>query len=259
LHAPYIIPLSSVYPHFPHIVFHRLQLFSIRTYFVHHIPQTIYALYWIWTLVSHIAIGGFICVSLVGTHPFVYRSLAIPSSIIGLIQITGFRCLGDLFCYAHSYLMLCRLLVFISFSIILLTFIHTLLFVFVSSARNLRSQPLQDQLTLSFSDSIFSFYSTSPDESSSMHKHPHTTNVSNLAHQRLYKYPVCMPKLHYKGEVEGFVKGQDTLIIPKGYDYSNLTAAQTFTAYKTVDQKVKPVSGTFPQDALVRCWWLRRH
>jgi len=61
-----------------------------------------------------------------------------------------------------------------------------------------------------------------------------------------------MPKLHYKGEIESFVKGQGTLIISEGCDYSILTAAQIFIAYKIVDCKVKSVSRTFLQDALVR-------
>jgi len=30
-----------------------------------------------------------------------------------------------------------------------------------------------------------------------------------------------------------------------------IEAAKAFTAYKKVDRKIKPVSGTFPQDALV--------
>src|SRR5882762_9760261 len=182
------------------------------------------------------------------------------NELLRTLQITGFRCLGDLFCYAHSYLMLCRLLIFISFRIILLIFIYALLFVliifqyfvFVFLAQNLRSQPLQDQLALSFSDSIFLLYNTSVNTSSSMHMHPHIINVSNLAHQRLYKYPAHMPKLHYKGEIESFVKGQGTLIISEGCDYSILTAAQIFIAYKIVDCKVKSVSRTFLQDALVR-------
>ena len=251
----------ALYPRFPHTKFRHKHSppVLVWTHFVHHIPRTVHVLFKIWTLVSYIAIGGLICVSLFGTHPFVYRSLAIPSCIIGLIRITRFGCLGHLLCYAHSYFTLSCLLVIISFRIILLTFLHALLFVltifqyfvFVFSARKLRSQPPQDQLALSFSDSIFSLYSTSADTSSSTHT-PHTTNVSNSAHQKLFKYPARMPKLYYKGEIESFVRGQDTLIISEGCDYSILTAAQIFTAYKTVDRKVKPVSGTFPQDALVR-------
>jgi len=53
-------------------------------------------------------------------------------------------------------------------------------------------------------------------------------------------------------EVEEFVKGEDTLLISMEHLQEDMRAAQIFTAYKPVDRRVKPVSGTFPQDALVR-------
>jgi transposase InsO family protein len=59
-------------------------------------------------------------------------------------------------------------------------------------------------------------------------------------------------KIYYKGEVEDFEAGSDLVIIPEKYSREELEVAEIFTAYKTVDRKVKPVSGTFPQDALVR-------
>ena len=59
-------------------------------------------------------------------------------------------------------------------------------------------------------------------------------------------------KLYYRGEVKDYVPGRDLVIISENYESRDLNAARSFTAYKTVDRKVKPVSGTFPQEALVR-------
>jgi hypothetical protein len=57
--------------------------------------------------------------------------------------------------------------------------------------------------------------------------------------------------IFYRGEVEEFVSGSDLVIIPENFGIEELEEVEIFTAYKTVDKKVKPVSGTFPQDALV--------
>ncbi|KIM71028.1 hypothetical protein PILCRDRAFT_26851, partial [Piloderma croceum F 1598] len=35
-------------------------------------------------------------------------------------------------------------------------------------------------------------------------------------------------------------------------DLQSLQAARVYTAYKPVDRRVRPISGTFPQEALVR-------
>jgi hypothetical protein len=59
-------------------------------------------------------------------------------------------------------------------------------------------------------------------------------------------------QLHFLGEVENFVLGEDLILIPENYSNYDLLSARAFTAYKPVDKRVKPVSGTFPQDALVR-------
>jgi hypothetical protein len=59
-------------------------------------------------------------------------------------------------------------------------------------------------------------------------------------------------KLHFLGEIEDFVPGEDIILIPEDYDDYDLHSAQVYTAYKPVDRRVRPVSGTFPQDALVR-------
>jgi RNase H-like domain found in reverse transcriptase/Integrase zinc binding domain len=59
-------------------------------------------------------------------------------------------------------------------------------------------------------------------------------------------------KLYFKGEIEDFVRGKDTLLLSENFTQSELLSAQAFTAYKTVDHRVRPVSGTFPQEARVR-------
>lgn len=59
------------------------------------------------------------------------------------------------------------------------------------------------------------------------------------------------PQLWFEGEVEDFVPGEDTLLICEGDGEEIVMSARTFTMYKTVNKKVKPVSETFPQEALV--------
>jgi transposase InsO family protein len=59
-------------------------------------------------------------------------------------------------------------------------------------------------------------------------------------------------KLYFGGELEEFVPGEDLILIPEDFLNRDLEIAQAFTAYKTVDKRVKPVSGTFPQEALVK-------
>ena len=61
-----------------------------------------------------------------------------------------------------------------------------------------------------------------------------------------------IPKLYLDDEIEYFVKGEDVLLIPEDHSNQDLTEAQAFTAYKPVDRRVRPVSGTFPQEALVK-------
>lgn len=45
---------------------------------------------------------------------------------------------------------------------------------------------------------------------------------------------------------------EDLVLIAEGLPNADFELVQAFTAYKTVDRRVKPVSGTFPQEALVR-------
>ena len=59
-------------------------------------------------------------------------------------------------------------------------------------------------------------------------------------------------KLYFRGELEGFIKGEDTLLIPDDCEASHIHSAQSFTAYKPVDRRVRPISGPFPQEALVQ-------
>ena len=59
-------------------------------------------------------------------------------------------------------------------------------------------------------------------------------------------------KLYFKNEVENFDHKEDFILIPGYADKFDFDAAKAFTAYKKVDKKIKPVSGTFPQDALVK-------
>jgi hypothetical protein len=52
-------------------------------------------------------------------------------------------------------------------------------------------------------------------------------------------------------EVEGFIQGEDKVLISEQSSIEQIEAAQAFTAYKPVDRRVRPISGTFPQEALV--------
>jgi len=58
--------------------------------------------------------------------------------------------------------------------------------------------------------------------------------------------------LHFEGESEGLNPQEDFILIPGDADQAHFESAKIFTAYKKVDKKVKPVSGTFPQEALVK-------
>ena len=58
--------------------------------------------------------------------------------------------------------------------------------------------------------------------------------------------------LHFEDEAEDFNLHEDFILIPGGAHYLDFEAAKAYTAYKKVDRKIKPVSGTFPQNALVR-------
>jgi hypothetical protein len=64
--------------------------------------------------------------------------------------------------------------------------------------------------------------------------------------------PFKCNKLHFGDEAECFIKGEDKLLISQDYDLQSLQAARVYTAYKPVDRRVRPISGTFPQEALVR-------
>ena len=98
------------------------------------------------------------------------------------------------------------------------------------------------------------FYISLPDHSC------HEAKPAKQGHVRHMSYvptetqmiPFKCNKLHFGDEIECFIKGEDKLLIPEDYEMHSLQAAQIFTAYKPVDRRVRPISGTFPQEALVR-------
>ena len=64
-------------------------------------------------------------------------------------------------------------------------------------------------------------------------------------------YRIQGSKIYFENELEDLEAG-DVILIAGCASESEIEAAEAFTAYKKVDRKVKPVSGTFPQEALVR-------
>jgi hypothetical protein len=76
--------------------------------------------------------------------------------------------------------------------------------------------------------------------------HSHSSPNFN---RHLYTYT---NRLHFMNEVDTFIKGEDIILLPEDCRKADLIAAQTLTAYKPVDRRVRPISGTFPQEALVR-------
>ena len=59
-------------------------------------------------------------------------------------------------------------------------------------------------------------------------------------------------KLFFQDELEDLEIEDDIILVFGSIGGLEIEAAITFTAYKKVDRKVKPVSGTFPQNALVQ-------
>jgi hypothetical protein len=66
-----------------------------------------------------------------------------------------------------------------------------------------------------------------------------------------HDYKILRSKIYFENELEDLEAG-DVILIAGSASESEIEAAEAFTAYKKVDRKVKPVSGTFPQEALVR-------
>ena len=66
------------------------------------------------------------------------------------------------------------------------------------------------------------------------------------------RFGLATNNLYFDGEIEDFDLQEDFILIPAGAQDLDFEAARAYTAYKKVDRKVKPVSGTFPQDALVK-------
>jgi hypothetical protein len=60
-----------------------------------------------------------------------------------------------------------------------------------------------------------------------------------------------LQNLSFIGDEDKFDPEEDIIIIPDNYDLETSFSAKAYTAYKTVDKKIKPVSGTFPESARV--------
>jgi hypothetical protein len=65
----------------------------------------------------------------------------------------------------------------------------------------------------------------------------------------MYKFP-NIRDLSFAGENDEFNPEEDIILVPADFDQPE-TYGNTFTAYKSVDKKIKPVSGTFPEAARV--------
>ena len=59
--------------------------------------------------------------------------------------------------------------------------------------------------------------------------------ISRSSGHKPFNYGLQQNKLHYQQEVEGFVKGEDIVLIMEG-DEESLVHARSFTAYKPVDR-----------------------
>jgi hypothetical protein len=81
---------------------------------------------------------------------------------------------------------------------------------------------------------------------------PHLGRFSHENPYLEYRPRASTCKLHFGGEEEHFIQGEDTLIIPIDSRRSDLISAHSFTTYKPVGRRVRPISGAFPQEALVR-------
>lgn len=75
---------------------------------------------------------------------------------------------------------------------------------------------------------------------------PHTNSELVMGS---YEFP-RIQDLSFAGEDDEFNPEEDVLLIPADFDLFEETN-NTFTAYKSVDKKIKPVSGTFPEAARV--------
>ena len=144
------------------------------------------------------------------------------------------------------------LLTAIRFSILVLTIVQQFVLVFLGSeVEDLRDSDSFHHLSTVQTD--FTSYLVS--ELSCRRKQEESPRLGKFSHETPYseyreRASTC--KLYFEEEVEDFVQGEDTLLIPMDFERRDLVSARSFTAYKPVDRRVRPISGTFPQEALVR-------
>ena len=147
----------------------------------------------------------------------------------------------------HSFILL---LVLLGVLFVLKLVQHVIFFVF--AVRNLKRSRLQtlDKYFWTVSrEPPLVLHILSTGETSRVRRLSTDSKSHDTSH--VHRLSFSRPVLHYRNEVEDFVKGEDILLIPNNYDLSDLQSAQSFTAYKPVDKRVTPISGTFPQDAIV--------
>jgi hypothetical protein len=65
-------------------------------------------------------------------------------------------------------------------------------------------------------------------------------------------FGVLQNNLYFEDEIDDFNYEEDFILIPGHAEDIDFESAKAFTAYKKVDRKIKLVSGTFLQDALVK-------
>jgi len=181
----------------------------------------VYVLNWIWTYVAEI----------------VTQSLVVFSYWVCQIAIIAFR-ISSILCYI-------AILLFIYTILFLLLLLQYLVIHYLKVTTSLqRHWTFHYYLTNSVNSQLLTFYASLLD----------TTNevTETCRHPIAYpQYPNHYAKLHFKGEVEDFIRWEDILLVSEGSSKADLVSSHTFTAYKPVDRRVRPVSGTFPQEALV--------
>lgn len=89
------------------------------------------------------------------------------------------------------------------------------------------------------------YYETVQESSGNRRGNEHASEITEQEEK------IRHPCLRFEGEVEDLIPGEDTILIEEGGDPEVVIRARTFTMYKTVDRKIKPISGTFPQEARV--------
>src|SRR6202142_1291430 len=144
------------------------------------------------------------------------------------------------------------LLTAIRFSILVLTIVQQFVLVFLGSeVEDLRGLDSFHHLSTVQTD-FTSYFVSELSCRRNQEESPHLGKFSHETPYSEYRERAATCKLYFEGEVEDFVQGEDTLLIPMDFERRDLVKARSFTAYKPVDRRVRPISGTFPQEALVR-------